>query len=168
MSRFKKGKGNKKAPAKGGKKSFDPDPQEVELFQTFELLREQVEKPDPNYYDPEEYYDFPIISVEWLKKLEEHTKGLAPYPEETVNQDLLDESKHNGHDRVFTWGPKRKHYNHVLKSKLKYKKDYVICPEAVWTMVKDGFPSIEIFRKFYLDKTSFQQVSIDYETVEYF
>jgi hypothetical protein len=166
MSRFKKGKGTKKSPNKGGKKTFDPDTQEVELFQTYELLRDQVDKPDPNYYDSEEYYDFPIISVEWLKKLEDHTKGLAPYPEEVVNEDLLDEAKHNGHDRIFVWGQRRKHYNSILKSKLKYKKDYVICPEAAWTMIKESFPSIDITRKFYIEKNSFHQVSVDYDTVK--
>lgn len=165
MSRFKKSKGNKKGPTKGGKKSFEPDPQEVEIYQTIELLREQVEKPDPNYYDSDDFYDFPIISVEWLKKLEEHTKGLAPYPEEVVNEDLLDEAKHNDHDKIFRWGPKRKHYNHILKSKLKFKKDYVICPEAAWQMIRENFQSIEIYRKFFIEKTSFQQLAVDYETV---
>jgi hypothetical protein len=165
MSRFKKGKGGKKSPVKGGKKSFDPDPHEIEIFQTFQLLREDIEKPDLNVYDPDDFYEFPIISVEWLKKLEEHTKGLEPYPEETVNEDLLEESKHNGVDKVFRWGSKRKQYNSILKSKLKFKKDYTICPEAAWQIIKENYPSIEIYRKFYVEKNSFHQMSVDYESV---
>lgn len=165
MSRFKKGRGNKKTPSKGGKKTFEPDPHDIEIFQTFQLLKEEVEKPDANIYDPDEFYEFPIISVEWLKKLEDHTQGLGPYPEEVVNDDLLDENKHNGHDKVFRWGQKRKHYNCILKSKLKFKKDYVICPEAAWQTIKENYPSTEIYRKFYVEKNSFHQMSVDYESV---
>lgn len=144
---------------------YDPDPQEVELFQTIKIMSEQFEKPDTELYDPDEFYFFPIISVNWLKRLEAHTEGLEPYPEGIVNSDLLDEDRHNDRDKVFIWGSKRKHYSKILKPKLKFKKDYVICPEAAWDMIRESFASVEIWRKFYVEKNSFHQLHVDFDLV---
>lgn len=167
MSRLKRGKGKQRSPANPGRKDFEPDSQEVELFQTIKLLSEQVDKPDPNVYDPEDYYLFPVISTAFLKHLDAHTQGLEQYPEGIVNEDLLDLEKHNNRQKVFAWGSKRKHYNKILRAKAKYKKDYVICPEAAWQMIKGSFQAIDVWRRFYVEKHSFQQAWIDYETVGY-
>lgn len=165
MSRVKRGKGKQRSPVKNSRKEFEPDAQEVELFQTIKLLSEEVDKPDPTVYDPDEYYAFPVVSVDFLKKLEAHTNGLEPYPEVVVNQDLLNEDKHNDRQKVFVWGSKRNHYNKILKSKAKYKKDYVICPDAAWEMIKSSFQAITIWKKFFIEKNAFHQLSVDYETV---
>ena len=163
MSR-KRGRGKVRQP-RGQKNTFDPDEQDVELFNTYKLLSEQFDHPDPLTYATDEYYEFPILSTEWLKKLEAHTKGQGPLPTEKINQDLLDEDKLDDQTRVFEWGKKRAHYNHILKKKLRFKKDYVICPEPVWDMLKEIFDHVQIVRKFCIEKQHFVCAPFDLETV---
>jgi hypothetical protein len=168
MSRARRGKGKGKPTGRGGgnKQSYEADEQDVEVFNTFKMLSEQFDNPDPSTYDPSELYDFPIISTEWLKKLEAHVKGEGPLPTERVNEDLLDEDKHNDQDRVFEWGKKRGHYNCILKKKIKFNKDYVLCPDAVWSMIKETHNAVTIIRRFYVDNKRFVQCGTDYEVAQ--
>ena len=131
------------------------------------MLSEETDKPDLNYFNKDDLYEFRILSADWIKKLEDHTKGLGPLPSEIVNSDLLDEDKHNPDTRVFEWGSKRKHYNSILKKKTRFKKDFVICPDAVWQMISETHSTHEIVRKFYIENEHFVYYNLDFDTVSF-
>lgn len=169
MSKRGKGKnrgrgGNAKG---GGRKLHEAEEHDIEVFQTFELLNENSDLPQQEHLQSEDdYFELRIISTEWLKKMEAHIKGEGPLPTERINEDLLDDDWCTPDSKMFRWGKSKRIYNHILKKKAKFRKEFTICSENAWEMIQENYDTIEIFRRFYIDKGKFFLSNIDFQTVE--
>lgn len=168
MSRVKRGKGKPKGGSRAHGNTFEADENVKMVFSNFMMINENSDIADLTMYNEDDYHEFFILSCEWIRAMEDHVKGKGPYPAEPANSNLLDESRHNENDRVFKWGSKRAHYNHILRSKLKFKKDYVICNPAAWEYLIEEVQVVPIKRKFSIEKSAFHAVSMDFEVVVFF
>jgi hypothetical protein len=157
------GRGGQKAGV--GKRKVEASDEDIELYETFKMLNEQADQPDPGFYNEEDNYDFPVLSVRWWKDFEAHIKDGEPFPSGTINEDILDSHIHNRDSVTYKWGEERLHYNQVLKRKMKFRKDYFICTEAAWETLRDSLESHQVVRRFYLTDKGWSQCNPDYETV---
>jgi hypothetical protein len=167
----KRGKGKNRGrggnPKGSGRRQFEADDHDIEVFKTFELLNENSDIPQQDELDSEEdHFDLRIVSLDWIKQMECHMKGEGPLPIDAVNSDLLDTDWHTPDSKMLRWGKSKKIYNHILKKKAKFRKDFAICSDSAWEMIQENYEVVEIFRRFYIDKGKYFCTNIDFQTVK--
>src|SRR3990167_266749 len=140
----KRGKGKNRGrggnPKGSGRKQFEADEHDVEVFQTFELLNENSDIPQAEQLDSDDhYFDLRIISLDWIRQMENHVKGEGPLPTDAVNSDLLDTDWYTPNSKLFKWGKSKKIYNQILKKKAKFRKEFTICSESAWEMIRENY-----------------------------